>query len=601
MAEKYQLISNFRGYHTKPDRTNTSIRNLVTGSQNMLVNDAEKVESRQGFELLGAANASGNPIRSSFEWNTSTGTELPLRLHDDELEVFLGTIDGVAVNAWTRVRDTFSTTSLMQFTTFWDTTEALDELLFVDGTSNIYEWSGGVTSVASSTTTTITKNTTDNATWAESRFLIGGTTQVTIGGTVFTYTGGEGTDTLTGVTPDASGIATNAIAIQTVRVNANSTITGLPNAFANDLISELENQIYVGSLKSREVFISKNTTFLDFSFSSPRLPGEGALITLSNATVGFVPQEDQMYMTAGKDEWYQTNFILSSDNLKQTLTIRRLKTGPRQAAQAQDLIAKIKNDVILISNEPTLDTLGRISQTIPTPQSKDISDPIKPDFAAEDFTNGHTKYFRNQILIASPVNSKLYIYDLSKGYWQPPQILPIRKLAIIDGEIHFHSNTTAETYKLFAGNTDNGNPIEFIAKFAYRNFGDRAVIKNFDEYFNELYMTPNTKVTLRLDYDFQGASGTQEFTLDGSNEKFRFASSDDASIGKKGLGQAGLGSSPVALDDKPKFRQIPTMKATDFYEMQTTYETTVDGASFEILSHGPNTRLAPSGNFAIKT
>ena len=599
MAEKYQLISNFRGYITKSDRTNTSIRNLVIGSQNMLVNDAEKVESRQGFELFGAANASNNPIRSSFDWDTSTGIERNLRLHDDELEVFLRTVEGVVIDAWTRLKDGFTTTSLMQFTTFWDTTEAEDKLLFVDGTSSIFEWSGAVTTIASATGSTITKNGTTS--WGEERFVTSGLQQVTINDTVFAYTGGEGTTTLTGVTPDPSAEPADSLAIQTVGTNANSAITGLPNTFANDLISELENQIYVGSLKSREVFISKNTTFTDFTFSSPRLPGEGALITLSNATVGFIPQEDQMYMTAGKDEWYQTNFILSSDNLKQTLTIKRLKTGPRQAAQEQDLIAKIKNDVVFMSNEPTVDSLGRVSQTIPTPQSKAISDPIKPDFNAEDFTNGDTLYFRNQIFIASPVNSKLYIYDLNKGYWQPPQILPIRKLAIIDGELHFHSNTTAETYKLFTGNTDNGNPITFIAKFAYRNFGDRAVIKNFDEYFNELYMTPNTKVTLRLDYDFQGASGTQEFILDGSNEKFRFASSDDSSIGKKGLGQSGLGSSPVALDDKPKFRQIPTMKATDFYEMQTTYESSVEGASWEILAHGPNTRLAPTGKFAIKT
>lgn len=598
---EFKLVSNFTGYVTKKDRTNTSIRNLVTGSQNVLINDGEKVESRLGFELLGAANASGNPIRSSFVWNTSTGTELPLRLFDDELEAFLGTIDGVTVDAWTRIRDGFSVTSLIQFTTFWDTTEALDELLFVDGTSNIFEWSGGVTSVASSTTTTITKNTTDNATWAESRFLIGGIRQVTIGGTVFTYTGGEGTDTLTGVTPDASGIAANAIAIQTVRVNANSAITGLPNAFANDLISELNNQIYVGSLVSREVFISKNTTFLDFSFASPRVPGEGALLTLSNVAVGFVPQEQQMYITAGKDDWYQTSFTLSSDNLAEALNIQRLKTAPRQAAQEQDLIAKIKNDVVIVTNEPTLDSLGRIVEVTVTPQQKSISDPIKPDFDAEDFTNGDVQFFRNRLYIASPVNSKLYTYDLQKGYWFPPHILPIRKLAIIGGELHFHSNTTAETYKLFVGNTDNDNPIDFRAKFAYRNYGDRSSLKNFDEYFSELYLTPNTKLTLRLDYDFQGSSGTQEFTLDGSDETFRFASPDDASLGKKGLGQAGLGSSPVALDDMPKFRQIVTMRATDFYEIQTTYETTVDGAAFQILAHGAAVRSAPSGNFAIKT
>jgi len=599
--DEFKLVNNFTGYVTKKDPTNTSIRNLVTGSQNVIINDGEKVESRQGFELFGAASATGKKVRSAFVWNTSTGTEIPLRLQDDELEIFLTTIDGVVVSAWTRLKDSFSTTSLMQFTTFWDTTEALDKLLFVDGTSNIFEWSGGVTTVASATTTTITKNTTDNATWGESRFLVGGTTQVTIGGTVFTYTGGEGTATLTGVTPDASGISTDAVAIQTVRTNANSNSTGLPNAFANDLISELNNQIYVGSFVSREVFISKNTSFIDYQFASPRVPGEGAIITLSNATVGLIPQEQDMYMTAGKDDWYRTNFTLSSDNVAEALTIQLLKTAPRQAAQQQDLISKIKNDIVVLTNEPTLDSLGRIVDVTVTPQQKSISDPIKPDFDAEDFTGGDIIFFRNRIYISAPVNSKVYIYDLQKGYWFPPQILPISKFAIITGELHGHSNTTAETYKLFIGTTDNTNPIDFRAFFAYRNFNDRAAIKNFDEYFSELYMTPNTSVTLNLRYDYLGASGEQEFTLDASNTEFVFGTSDDASIGKKGLGQAGLGSSPVEIDNMPKFREINTMRATDFYEMQASYSTTVDGASFQIVAHGPNARPAPTGNFAIKS
>jgi len=598
---EFKLVSNFNGYITKKDRTNTNARNLVIGSQNVIINDGEKVESRQGFELFGAASATGKKVRSSFVWNTSTGTELPLRLQDDELEVFLTTIDGVVVDAWTSIKDAFATDALMQFTTFWSTAEATDLLLFVDGTSNIFEWSGGVTTLASATATTLTKNTTDTATWAEARFYVSTPGSVIINGTTYTYTGGEGTATLTGVSPSPAAEPADSLVTQSVITNANSAITGLPNTFANALISELNNQIYIGSLKSREVYVSKNSSFLDFSFSSPRVPGEGAILTLSNAMVGFIPQEQDMYMTAGKNDWYRTNFTLSADTTKETLTIQLLKTAPRQAAQQQDLISKIKNDIVVITNEPTLDSLGRIINVTVTPQQKDISDPIKPDFDIEDFTDGDIQFFQNRIYISAPTNSKVYIYDLRRGYWFPPQILPISKFAIIGGELHGHSNTTAETYKLFTGNTDNTNPIAFIVKFAYRNYGDRMSLKNFDEYFSELYLTPNTKLTLKLDYDFQGSSGTQEFTLDGSDSTFVFASSDDASLGKKGLGQAGLGSSPIALDDMPKFRQIVTMRATDFYELQASYETSGDGASFQILAHGANIRTAPSGNFAIKT
>ena len=595
--DEFKLVSNFTGYVTKKDPTNTSIRNLVAGSQNMLINDAEKVEVRGGYSLFGAADSSGNKIESSFDWNTSTGPERNLRSADDELQVYLGTIDGVAVNAWTAIQDGYSAVDF-QYTTFWDTTEAIDLLLFVNGESNINSWSGAVTTLASTTTDTLTKNSSE--TWGESRFLTSGTRSVEINGTTYTYTGGEGTTTLTGVTPDPSGEAANSVVIQTPTVTANSAITGLPNAFKNDLIAELTNQIYVGSLTSREVYVSQVNDFTDFSFTATRLVGEGALITLSNATVGFATQEDTMYMTAGKDDWYQVNFTLSSDNTAETLTIQPLKTGPQQAAQTQNLISKIKNDVVFVSNEPTLDTLGRVAQQIITPQTRDLSDPIKPDFDAADFTDGDVIYFRDSIYIAAPNDSKVFVYDIRRGYWQPPQVLPAQRFAIISGDLHIHSNTTTETYKLFDTNTDNGNPVAYNATFAYRNFNDRASLKNFDEYFSELYMTPNTKINLHIKYDYEGASGEQQFELDGSNSTFTFGASADNSLGKNSLGKEPLGSTVTALSDRNKFRKINTMRATDFYEMQISYSTTEDAADFEILAHGPNARMAPSGNFAIK-
>ena len=39
---------------------------------------------------------------------------------------------------------------LMRFTgDYWDTTELLNKLLFVDGSTNLYDWSGAITTFAS--------------------------------------------------------------------------------------------------------------------------------------------------------------------------------------------------------------------------------------------------------------------------------------------------------------------------------------------------------------------------------------------------------------------------------------------------------------------
>lgn len=590
--KKFQLVKDYRGYVTKPDETNTSTRNLVTGSQNVLVDDAQKVSSRTGTTIDGQNNSAANGIESAFDWFMFNGQERNLRSYDDELEYRNVASDDTVT--WRRLEDSFTAVDFV-YTTWWDTSTATDKLLFVNGTSNIFEWSGGITTVASSTTTTITKAGT--TTWAEEGFTATGS--IVVEGNVFAYTGGTGTTTLTGVTPDASGITATEVAHQQIVTTANSSITGLPNALENDGISELKNQIYVGSNKNREIFVSKTTDELDYGFSSPRVPGEGALLTLSDTWTAFAPQENQMYVAAGKDQWYQTSFTLSADTTKETLSIERLKTGPQQAPVEQDLTGKAKNKVIFVSNEPTLDELNR-SQDFITPQSKPISDPIKPDFNALTFVGGHIKYFRNEIIIVEPATGKMFIFEIDKGYWQPPQLLGLAKLSIIAGELFGHSSVRPETYKLFVTDvfSDDGGNINSIAKFAYRNYGRRDWLKNFDEFLSEGYIAVDTIIDLTLDFDYKGSTGRKKFAIDGGDTTTIFKSTIDGALGKVPLGKNPLGGTLATVVTRNKFRQVNTLRVEDFYELQVTYSAT--NGNFEIVSQGGNARFATTDNVIIK-
>lgn len=599
MPKKYQLVSNYRGYVTKPDQTNTSIRNLTAGSQNVLVNDAEKVESRRGFTLDGQANAAITPIESSFDWQTSTAIERNLRGYDDELEFRFVDSDGNIT--WEKLADGWAAADF-QFTVWWDTSEAIDLLIFVIGDDNLYDWSGLVTTFASATATTVTKEGT--TTWAQERALSSGTRTIRIkddGGTwrEFTYTGGEDTTTLTGISPDPTAFTISAgnPITQKIRTNSNEPEAGLQN----DFIATLNNQIYVGSLITNEIFVSSNSDFTDFTFSSPRVPGDGALLTLDGPGVGLAPQEDVMYITAGKSDWYQVSFTLSDDNTRENIAINKLKTGPQQAAQSQNMIGKAKNNVVFISNEPTLDNLGRVQEII-TPQSRPISDPIKPDFDSLNFANADIKYFKNQVFIAVPAESLVYIYDIDKGYWQSPQVLPVRKLAIIGDELYGHSNAVPETYKLFAADTfnDNSNPISFKVFFSYRNFGDRQHQKNMNDFFSEGYIAANTVLNLRLRYDYKSSSGEFEFEIDGGNDDIIFDPVSGGPLGTSSLGIQPIGSLLETPDDLAKFRVIHQPANREFYEMQAVYEVDAVDARFEILAHGPSARLSPNQPIGIK-
>lgn len=597
MAKNFQIVKNFRGYRNKQDVTKLPPGTLIAGSQNVVLVDGERVSVRNGYSLDGAANANLNPIESSFEFLTSRGDEIPLRSYDDELE-FRTDITGTVT--WHRLADSFTAVDF-QFTEYWDTTENMKLLLFVNGDDNMRMWSGGIATFASAAAgpNTITKQGT--TTWAQEGFLANGTRSVIIEGTAYTYTGGEATTTLTGVLPDPTlaGHAVGAIVHQAVRTTANTPSAGVDN----DLIATLNNQVWVASEDRNDVYVSVVNDYTDFTtIASPRIPGNAALFRLDGSVVGFIPQESQMYISAADDQWYNIELQLSADLVNESPVINRLKSGQREGARSQAMIARAKNHIVYISNEPTLDSLGRI-ENLDTPQSKPLSDPIKTDFDGYDFTNAHVVYHRNSFYIALPVESLVLIYNVEQGFWEPPQVLPIRRLAIIGGVLYGHSNAVPETYQLFTGTSDrsiagaSGNPIHAIANFSHISFGRRAWRKNLTEWFTEGYISSNTTLTRKLYYDF-GAIQQDEDIL-GSNANIIFNFPADGSLGKVGLGKNPLGGGGEDVE-MAKFRIKHHTAKNDFYEIRPQYESNGTDQSWEIIAMGGNVNLSTADHAQIK-
>lgn len=142
-------MSEFAGYFAKPDITALAPNCLVPGSKNVLVDYALRVISRPGYILYNQANTGGQGIVSSYEWQTSSGSEFSLRTHDYLLEFdWNGQYNTLLSNLQT---------ASMEFAKVLDYTEQQDVLLFVKGDANMYRWSGGATKVWQSSPTTVTK------------------------------------------------------------------------------------------------------------------------------------------------------------------------------------------------------------------------------------------------------------------------------------------------------------------------------------------------------------------------------------------------------------------------------------------------------------
>lgn len=139
----FKTISEFGGYVSSRDKTNLTANTVVVGSQNVYKTDSGIWEVRPGQKRLGEANSALSAITSEYVWNTSWGTTLPLVVSDSNLYVVYGTS-----STWYSLLSGLTETRYV-FDKWYDATQAKDRLLFVNGTSDLFNWSGGISTIAS--------------------------------------------------------------------------------------------------------------------------------------------------------------------------------------------------------------------------------------------------------------------------------------------------------------------------------------------------------------------------------------------------------------------------------------------------------------------
>lgn len=617
-TREFTVVSDYKlGYRNREDITNLPPGVLIVGSQNVLTNVSDRVQIRQGYALDGAVSSVAAPVLASFDWTTRGNGERHVRAggltyagNDGKLQYRYD--DGAGNITW-RDLTTGLTTVAYNFATWWNTTESLREILFVNGTSNIFRWNGATAVILSTTSNTITKTGTES--WLDAGFYSVGNKSIVINGTTYTYTGGENTTTLTGVTGDPTGEAAGSIVHQAVVTTANSSMTGITSTFTEGLIAVMNNQVFLGSLTQPVVWLSKVNSYTDYSNSSTRQIGEGGSLILDQNMVAFNLQGAQdtptMYASAGTDYWYKftfTDLVSVVGPSGQTFGAVNIKTGKRQGAQSQAMVSSMKNNTIAVSFEPTIDTMGVVENYLTQIQTTNISDPIKLDVDSYDFTDASIFYFRYNIYVAVPAEGIVRVYSLITNSWEAPQTIPVSRFYIVDGELYGHSYNTFESYKLFTGYADrvytgfSGFPIAANWVFSYQNYGVRWMWKSADSLYVEGYINPNTTLTAAITYELDGCKTVKTFELDGSNNQFVCIPTSDGSLGKVSLGKEKLGgTSALSLTNlPPKFRWIPTFNNTNFFEASISFSVLGTDERMELIGFGLNASPGTQENTQIK-
>ncbi len=452
-----------------------------------------------------------------------------------------------------------------------------------------------------------------NQTIQQAGFYQSGNHNVSINSVTYAYTAVAG-NAMVGVSPDPTlAGAVGDLVFQLPESTNNSTIAqGSSSAklpvvnWTNDLIASLDGFVYLGSFISNQVFVSKNETYKDFGYTSGTiLPADGTVLMLDAPTTALISQDQQMYLSAGRDFWwtFQINVTVdaSGTSLRQD-TLNRLKTGALQGTQSQALTTKIANYVIYVSNEPILEQLGLVPNNIAWPQLNDISSSIVNDMNSYDFTGGNLVYHKKFFYLSIPTQGIVRVYNMTdtstdnagkatNHYWEAPQTLPVGCFSIIDGELYGHDYNVPQTYKLFNGTNDNGNFISANVTFPFINHGMRPAYKNFNLFYAEGYISSNTTLNLNLLYLMNGSP--QTYKISGTDTRILSSNSNNNSLGKFSLGKQPLGGDLIQQSSlPPKFRVIKSPPISNYFEYQASFSSYGKDFIWELLAYGPAIQTA---------
>lgn len=446
-------------------------------------------------------------------------------------------------------------------------------------------------------------------------------------------------NTLTGVTPDASGITPGALAIQTVLTSTNtasgnsfSSVFGL--SFTNDWIAVIGNQLYVGCYTERSIFISDIEDYSSFGpIGSVRSPGDPDLLILDSNSRGATSktgQKGNAVIFGSLGDSYslvrnQANFITSTGGttfIFETVIVDKSTSSDLSSPQGQNFIDSIGDTIIFLDQNNQLRQFGTLRNLV-TPVFPILSLDIYTELSALDFTGGSIRAVAEQsgetVYMTCPLSGLTYVYQVrekpdlvgnltAERLWQPPQVWNISRIAVIAGVTYGYSASNPQMFQLwdtgqFYDDSPDGAtqlPYESHAIWAYQSLGSRVQQLFFDKVYFEGYMTRGTPLYCNVYKDYQGAKGIQMLVVNNPEtppaiKRARFYGSNGSpEMGSISLGQIPLGQGVGGIaTDFPKFRAIRNASAEGIFEYSLDAFSVDVGAQWEMLVLGANMQVSP--------
>ncbi len=433
---------------------------------------------------------------------------------------------------------------------------------------------------------------------------------VTINGTNYAYTGGWDTTTLTGVTPNASAITADSVAIQAIITTYNVPADN----YNADFIKVVGNRACVGSYTSQVVYGSDVENYADFVGVIPRTVGSPFQVTLDGTAKGITERKGSIFISYGTNGWASVAFSTTTvdvDIVEESI-VTKYPVARSQAAQAHEFIDTVGDSIVYLAQDNQIRTVGDFTNLYQTGYPS-LSQAICTELQNVNFTGGALSCIGEFVYITAPNIGTTYLYQVrtsvdasgqvvAERLWHPPFIWNATRVLLAGTDVLVFSNANPQVYYAWDTNQwyddspfDEELPYECVCAFAYKSNNRRQGLQDFDKVFTEGYIAGGTNLNLTINYNYVGSTNQSMVAVNSITRPVTTFSQQIASLGDESLGESSLGDQE-AEDTIPKFKCINSLALTNVFEFQLVYSSDTANSRWAILGFGTNAELTDTEN-----
>jgi hypothetical protein len=589
----------FGGLVTRDDAT--QIRGVSVIGQNITFIGTDNPTVRKGYEVVGTEASDATPVNRAWIFETREGAKFELKGFSTKVQFWLEGVSTTYLDLLTGL-----TTGLeFGYANISDTTATTAKSLFCNGTDNWYEFNGAYATISGSTADTLSIA---SGTWTALGFYGTGTRSVIINGTVYSYTGGEGTATLTGVTPDptAQPVAVGDLAVQSpLAVSAMSSVKGQV-AFAHDgrIHARLETKKSVWNYSQLDDPDDWTAGASDGDGGAKEVEFGGPITSfgkLNKTVLCFKPRIIKLL------DFIQVGSRIDSPRY-QTLVSTDDKSTSLGAVNQKSTFSTPKG-IVFVTPDKRMMLLSGVTANN-EPEYYPLSEPVQPIFdkGVHDEATGicvdNVIYYAFKENKNSTYNDTVLVGDLTRFTpdangspvpirWDAPYIgWNVSDWTAIESntdkkiEVRWHSAINSSSYRIINSKTDNTGAFTTTFRTWSETFDLPYKRKTIDMVYIEMKMSEITEVTATILYDEDGVTGQETFVLDADSANHKFTKITFNPFGASSFGSQQFGSNPEN-DDMSKYRFfIELKKNVKFFTVALQLSTDGDAQNYELVRFG---------------